>query len=114
MMKIKDIIKGINVLSSSGDVNALASDIVFDSRQVTESSMFVAVKGSRTDGHDYIGSVIDAGAIAIICEVLPENPDSRVCWIKTGDSAKALGIAASNFYGRPSESLKLVGVTGTN
>jgi UDP-N-acetylmuramoyl-L-alanyl-D-glutamate--2,6-diaminopimelate ligase len=76
--------------------------------------MFVAVKGSRTDGHDYIGSVIDAGAIAIICEVLPENPDSRVCWIITGDSAKALGIAASNFYGRPSESLKLVGVTGTN
>ncbi len=113
-MKIKDIIKGINVLSSSGDINALATDIVFDSRQVTKSSMFVAVKGSRTDGHDYIGSVIEAGATSIICEVMPENPDSRICWIKTGDSAKALGIAASNFYGRPSESLKLVGVTGTN
>ena len=61
-----------------------------------------------------LNSAIASGASAIICEILPENPDKNICWIKTSDSAKALGLAASNFFGNPSSSLKLVGVTGTN
>ena len=59
-------------------------------------------------------AAVASGAIAVICETLPENPDKNICWIKTNDSAKALGLAASNFFGNPSSSLKLVGVTGTN
>jgi UDP-N-acetylmuramoyl-L-alanyl-D-glutamate--2,6-diaminopimelate ligase len=76
--------------------------------------MFVAVKGYKSDGHDFIESAILSGATSIICETLPAEPDKNICWVKTSDSAKALGLAASNFYGNPSSSLKLIGVTGTN
>lgn len=114
MRKLKDIIEGISIVTILGDPEKMISEIGFDSREITENSMFVAVKGSRSDGHDYIRNVIASGASAIICEEIPGNPEKEVCWIKTADSAKALGIAASNFYGKPSESLKLIGVTGTN
>lgn len=114
MKKIKDIIKGINIVSLTGDENALISGIGFDSRKITEGFLFVAVKGSKSDGHDFIRNVINSGASAVICEELPENPDKGIIWIKTSDSAKALGITASNFFGNPSADLKLVGVTGTN
>jgi len=81
---------------------------------VIKDSLFVAVKGYKTDGHEFIGSAIASGASAIICETLPENPSKEIYWIRTSDSAKALGMAASNYFGNPSLSLKLVGVTGTN
>ncbi len=113
-MKINELIKGIDVVSLTGDHSALISGVEFDSRKVTGGSMFVAVKGNKTDGHDFIKSAISSGAAAVICETLPENPEMNICWIKTPDSARALGIAASNFFGHPSASLKLVGVTGTN
>jgi UDP-N-acetylmuramoyl-L-alanyl-D-glutamate--2,6-diaminopimelate ligase len=114
MMKIEKILNGIDVISLSGEKNIAISGIEFDSRNVTKGSLFVAVKGYKSDGHDFIGSAVSSGAIAVLCEVLPQNPDKNICWIKTSDSAKALGIAASNYYGNPSYSLKLVGVTGTN
>jgi UDP-N-acetylmuramoyl-L-alanyl-D-glutamate--2,6-diaminopimelate ligase len=113
-MKIEEILNGIDVVSISGETNVVITSIEFDSRNITKGSLFVAVKGYKSDGHDFIGSVVSSGAIAVLCEVLPQNPDKNVCWIKTNNSAKALGIAASNFYGNPSSSLKLVGVTGTN
>jgi UDP-N-acetylmuramoyl-L-alanyl-D-glutamate--2,6-diaminopimelate ligase len=114
MMTIEKILEGIDIISISGDKKRTIESISFDSRNVTGGSLFVAVKGSKSDGHNYIGSAISSGAAAIICEKLPENPGKNVCWIKTDDSAKALGQAASNFFGKPSSSLKLVGVTGTN
>jgi UDP-N-acetylmuramoyl-L-alanyl-D-glutamate--2,6-diaminopimelate ligase len=114
MMKIEDILTGIEVVSVTGTKNRVISGIEFDSRKVKKNSLFVAVKGYKTDGHDFINSAIASGASAVICEILPENPVKNVCWIKTADSAKALGLAASNFFGNPSYSLKLVGVTGTN
>ncbi len=113
-MQLEKILAGIDIVSFSGDKKRNIENIVFDSRNVTANSLFVAVKGSKSDGHDYIKSALGSGASAILCETLPANPDKKVCWIKTGDSAKALGQASSNFYGRPSSSLKLVGVTGTN
>jgi UDP-N-acetylmuramoyl-L-alanyl-D-glutamate--2,6-diaminopimelate ligase len=113
-MKIEDILTGIEVVSVTGTKNRVISGIEFDSRKVKKNSLFVAVKGYKTDGHDFINSAIASGASAVICEILPENPVKNVCWIKTADSAKALGLAASNFFGNPSYSLKLVGVTGTN
>ena len=114
MMKIQDILKGIEVVSLTGTKSRVVSGIEFDSRKVQKDSLFVAVKGYKSDGHDFISSAISLGATAIICEVVPPDMDKNVCWIKTDDSAKALGIAASNFFGNPSQFLKLVGVTGTN
>jgi UDP-N-acetylmuramoyl-L-alanyl-D-glutamate--2,6-diaminopimelate ligase len=114
MMKIKEILNGIDVVSLRGDENISVNNIEFDSRKVTGGSLFVAVKGYNTDGHDFIMDAVKSGAAAIICETLPEVQDPGICWIKTTDSAKALGYAASNFFGNPSSALKLVGVTGTN
>jgi UDP-N-acetylmuramoyl-L-alanyl-D-glutamate--2,6-diaminopimelate ligase len=114
MMKIEEILKGIEIVSVNGTKNKSISGIEFDSRKVKKDSLFVAVKGYKSDGHDFIKSAISSGASAVICEIIPEKPEKHVCWIRTGDSAKALGLAASNFFGNPSSSLKLVGVTGTN
>jgi UDP-N-acetylmuramoyl-L-alanyl-D-glutamate--2,6-diaminopimelate ligase len=114
MMKIEDLLKGIEVDSITGAENTTVSGIEFDSRKVKKDFLFVAVKGYKSDGHDFISSAIASGASVIICEVFPVKTDSTVCWIKTRDSALALGLVASNFYGNPSSSLKLVGVTGTN
>jgi UDP-N-acetylmuramoyl-L-alanyl-D-glutamate--2,6-diaminopimelate ligase len=114
MIKIEEILKGIEVVSVTGTKKAVVSGVEFDSRKVKKDSLFVAVKGYKSDGHDFINSAIASGASAIICEKLPEKPGKDLCWIKTSDSAEALGLAASNFYGNPSSSLKLVGVTGTN
>jgi UDP-N-acetylmuramoyl-L-alanyl-D-glutamate--2,6-diaminopimelate ligase len=114
MMKIEEILKGIKVISVTGQKGKVISGIEFDSRKVKKDSLFVAVRGYKNDGHDFISSAIASGASAIICEVIPDDHDKNVCWIKTDDSAKALGQAASNFFGNPSDSLKLIGVTGTN
>ena len=114
MMTIEKILKGISVIAVSGDKKQNIENIAFDSRSVIKGSLFVAVRGSKTDGHDFIESALNSGAAAIICEKIPYTPDRKVCWITTIDSAKALGQAASNFFGNPSSSLKLVGVTGTN
>jgi len=114
MMKIEDLLKGIEIVSLTGAKNRIVSGIEFDSRKVKKDSMFIAVRGYKSDGHDFIESAILSGASSIICEILPEKPDKNICWIKITDSAKALGLASSNFYGNPSSSLKLIGVTGTN
>ena len=114
MMKIEEILNGIEIISLTGTKDQVISGIQFDSRKITSGSLFVAVKGYKTDGHDFINSAIASGASAVLCENLPENPGKGICWIRTPDSAKALGLAASNFFGNPSSSLKLVGVTGTN
>lgn len=113
-MKIEKILTDIEVISIKGEINTVIGSIVFDSREVKPGSLFVAVKGSNIDGHDFIAAAVNSGAAGIICEKLPVEQDKRVCWIRTLDSAKALGIAASNFFGNPSSSLRLVGVTGTN
>jgi UDP-N-acetylmuramoyl-L-alanyl-D-glutamate--2,6-diaminopimelate ligase len=114
MIQIEEILKGIEIISLTGEKATLISNIVFDSRKVTSGSLFVAVKGYKTDGHDFINEAVASGASAVICEIIPVNPDKNICWIKTGDSARALGLASSNFFGNPSYSIKLLGVTGTN
>ena len=113
-MKIEKILKGIEVVSLTGDINTTINSIAFDSRLATPGSLFVAVSGYNNDGHDFINAAISSGCSAIICEKLPDKRNEKICWIKTLDSAKALGLAASNYFGNPSSSLKLVGVTGTN
>ena len=114
MVKLDKILMNTSVVSFSGERNTGITAVVFDSRKIVPECLFVAVRGINSDGHEYISSAIAGGASAIICERLPDKTDRSVSWIKTDDSAKALGIAAANFYGNPSGSLKLVGVTGTN
>ena len=114
MRKVEDILRNIDIVSVTGRTDTEISAVEFDSRKVSKGSLFVAVKGSVSDGHDFIADAIRSGAVAVICEKLPAKAGGGICWIKTSDSAKALGISASNFYGNPSSSLKLIGVTGTN
>lgn len=114
MMTLGKILKDIKIVSFTGNRKVVISGIAFDSRKVTDGSLFVAVKGTKTDGHEYIKVAAAAGAAAIICEKLPEKPEKNISWIVTENSATALGITASNFYGNPSSSLRLTGVTGTN
>lgn len=113
-MELGKILSGISIISYTGEDRRYIENITFDSRTVSPGSLFVAVRGTHTDGHDFIQKAVESGASAVICEVLPDNPSRDVAWIRTGDSARALGQAASNFFGNPSSSLKLVGVTGTN
>lgn len=88
--------------------------ICFDSRKVVPGSLFVAVKGSASDGHQFIDKAVEQGAVAIICENLPSSLRNGVAYVAVKNSAAALGIVASNYYGNPSHSLRIVGVTGTN
>jgi UDP-N-acetylmuramoyl-L-alanyl-D-glutamate--2,6-diaminopimelate ligase len=114
MARISDLIRNIGVVSVTGEKNPVIDRIEFDSRKVTPGTLFVAIKGTKSDGHDFIESAVKSGASAVICEVLPAKAGKKICWIKTDDSAKALGIVASEFFGNPSSLLKLTGVTGTN
>lgn len=114
MITVDDILRGIEILTLEGELSGQISSVSFDSRHTGPGDLFVAVRGNETDGHGYIGDALRAGAVAIICEELPEKRDKGVCWIRVRDSAKALGEAASSYYGNPSADLRLVGVTGTN
>lgn len=114
MVSVRNILKGIRVISITGSIDRPVTAIEFDSRKVVPGSMFVAVKGTSADGHDYISQALNSGASVIVCENLPEEYINDTCIIKVQDSANFLGLASSNFYGNPSAQLKLVGITGTN
>ena len=114
MKQLKDILFGVQIEAIQGSTAQTINTIQFDSRQVGEGDLFVAVKGEQADGHNFIEKAIAKGAIAIVCQEKPENSDDSVVWISTQNSREALAILASNYYERPSAQLKLVGVTGTN
>ncbi len=114
MAILKDILYKVTLISVSGKMDTEISNVCFDSRQVAEGSLFVAIKGTQTDGHAYIEQVIEQGAEAVVCEEMPEILREGVAYVHVNNSAAALGIIAGNFYGNPSSKLSLVGVTGTN
>jgi len=114
MKLLKDILYKAGLLEISGTTNLAISSVCFDSREAQKDALFVAVKGTKQDGHKYISQVIEAGVVAIVCEEFPHELNEKVAYIKVKDSSVALGIIASNFYDNPSEKLKLIGVTGTN
>ncbi|MBV2166869.1 MAG: UDP-N-acetylmuramoyl-L-alanyl-D-glutamate--2,6-diaminopimelate ligase [Kaistella sp.] len=113
-MNLEALLNRIPVLEISGSKNPEISEIVFDSRKAVENSLYVAVRGTVSDGHSFIDASIAKGAIAIVCEVLPENLNPEITYIQVKDASKTLGQLASNFYGNPSEKLSLIGITGTN
>ena len=113
-MKLEEIIKGINVVEILGNKNLEISNIHIDSRKVEPGHLFVAVKGTQTDGHAYIEKAIEKGASAIVCETLPENIHNDITYIKVNDTEDCVGKLATVFYGDPTSKLELIGVTGTN
>lgn len=114
MKNLTDLLIGVAVLDLKGSTEIEVQSICFDSRLAATGSLFIAVSGTVTDGHVFIDQVISSGATAIVCEEFPETIQPNVVYVKTDDSAKALGIIASNFYNNPSAELKLIGITGTN
>lgn len=114
MKLLKDILYKSPIIEVRGSTNIAITSISMDSRQVEKHSLFVAVKGSSSDGHKFIKTAIENGAIAIVCEDMPENTDESITFIKVKNSSLSLGFIACNFYDQPSEKLKLVGITGTN
>ncbi len=114
MRLLKDILYGVGLTAVNGSTNVMVNAIQFDSRKVEIDDVFVAIRGTITDGHEYIEKAIDSGARAILCEELPDQMVDGVSYIEIDDGNKALAIMASNYYGNPSKNLKLVGITGTN
>ncbi len=112
-MILKDIIKGIEA-DVRGAMDVEVKDIQFDSRRVSEGTLFVAQRGTKVDGHSYIGGAVKQGAVAVVCEELPADMAGGVTYVRVADSSKALGLIADNWYGHPSKQLTLVGITGTN
>ena len=114
MKAVSDILIKCNVIDIVGKNDKMVSNIVFDSRKSNVDSVFFAIRGTQVDGHDYIDKAVEQGCRVVVCEQLPENVDADVTYYIVENTAKSLGFAASEFYGNPSEKLRLVGVTGTN
>ena len=118
-MKLKEIINGIEA-TVTGNTDIEVADLQFDSRRVGKGTLFVAQRGTKVDGHDFIGKAVEQGAVAIVCEESGEWRVESGEWremptiVKVQDSSRALGLMADNFYGHPSRQLKLIGITGTN
>ena len=113
-MLLSDIIKNIRVEDVIGDTQCDIADVHIDSRRVAEGHLFVAMRGTQVDGHKYIQSAVDKGAVAIVCEQLPESLAEGVTYLRVSDSEEAVGPIATAFYGNPTEKVRLIGVTGTN
>jgi UDP-N-acetylmuramoyl-L-alanyl-D-glutamate--2,6-diaminopimelate ligase len=111
---LNDILKEVHIIAKDGNLNISVRDIIFDSRKVIPGCLFVAVKGTQTDGHQYINQAVEKGAAAIICEKLPEKTAGNIAYVVVKNSAETLGLVASAFYNYPSSKIKLIGVTGTN
>lgn len=114
MMLLRDILYKTAIEAVKGPTDISVNKIEFDSRLVSGNDVFVAIKGTQTDGHDYIEKAISLGAKAIVCERLPENIAEEVTYVEVLNAASALAFMAANYYGNPSRNLKLVGITGTN
>lgn len=114
MVILKDILYKVSLVSTSGNMDREIENVAFDSRKVKKGTLFIAVKGTQVDGHDFIVQSVKSGAVAVVCERMPDEVSEEVTYVAVKDSARALGLIASNFYGNPSSRLKLVGVTGTN
>jgi UDP-N-acetylmuramoyl-L-alanyl-D-glutamate--2,6-diaminopimelate ligase len=114
MKLLKDILYKAGLLEVSGSTNVAIASITFDSRKVQKDGLFIAIRGAKADGHHYMEDVATKGVVAIVCEEFPETMNERIAYVKVKDSHAALGVIASNYYGNPSASIKLVGVTGTN
>ncbi len=113
-MKLKELIQNISTKEVIGNSDIEISGIHFDSRKIKENFLFVAMRGTAVDGHDFIQTSVDKKATAIVCEEIPKEIVENVCYVQVKDSSEALGYLMNEWFDYPSHQLKLVGVTGTN
>jgi UDP-N-acetylmuramoyl-L-alanyl-D-glutamate--2,6-diaminopimelate ligase len=111
---LKEILANVKVLEATGTLDLSVGSIHFDSRQVEHGDVFVAVKGVHVDGHQYIDTAIEKGALAVICANIPYGLEGKATFIKVADPSETLGLMASAYFEQPSFKLKVIGVTGTN
>ncbi|WCO01166.1 UDP-N-acetylmuramoyl-L-alanyl-D-glutamate--2,6-diaminopimelate ligase [Psychroserpens ponticola] len=114
MAELKDILYKVTINAVVGSTSVAINNIHFDSRAVSKGDVFVAIKGATVDGHDYIQKALSLGAIAVVCETLPDDIQNGITYIEVEDTSSALAYMASNYYDNPSSNLRLIGVTGTN
>src|SRR5262245_27138479 len=98
MKLLSDILYKVNLEATFGSMHIAISSVVLDSRKVKRDSLFVAIAGTATDGHQYIDKAIEDGAVAVVCQKMPEKKNEKVTYIKVSDSSYALGIIACNYY----------------
>ena len=111
-MKLKELLEGIEVLDATADMEMEIPHVSYDSRATQPGDLFVAMTGFAADGHAFIGKAMAAGASAVLCQKLPEDP--TVPYVRVADSRRALAEVGANFFGHPADSMTMVGVTGTN
>jgi len=114
VIALKDILYKVTINAVVGSTGVQVNAIEFDSRQIKTNDVFVAIRGSVVDGHNFIEKAIELGAAAVVCEALPEQLQNGITYIEVDSASKALAFMAANYYDNPSGNLKLVGVTGTN
>ena len=114
MRTLQDILYKVPLLEVRGDTSIEIEDFFFDSREVNKGCLFVAVSGTQADGHRFIPQAVKSGAMAVVCEIFPEELPEHLTFVRVKDSSLALSFIAANFYENPAEELKVIGITGTN
>jgi UDP-N-acetylmuramoyl-L-alanyl-D-glutamate--2,6-diaminopimelate ligase len=112
--KLSELLEGVEYGEIAGDAGVEVANLEIDSRESGPGSLFFALRGTVSDGHRFIDKAVSSGAVAVVCESLPDDRQDSVCYISVKDTAEVLGYMASAFYGHPSGKLKLIGITGTN
>lgn len=113
-MRLSELLKNVKPQAVAGDAEVEITGVNIDSRRIAPGHLFVAIKGTQTDGHAYIGKAVELGAAAVLCEEMPEERKEGVAYVTVESTEAAVGPVTTLFYGDPSSRLKLVGVTGTN
>jgi UDP-N-acetylmuramoyl-L-alanyl-D-glutamate--2,6-diaminopimelate ligase len=111
---LKDILYKVAIEAVKGSTEITIGKIDFDSRKIAQNDLFVAIRGTISDGHEFIAKAIELGATAIVCDTLPETITEGITYIQVKDTNTALAVMAANYFDHPSQKLQLVGVTGTN
>jgi UDP-N-acetylmuramoyl-L-alanyl-D-glutamate--2,6-diaminopimelate ligase len=114
VITLKDILYKVSLEKVVGNTAVAFRELQFDSRKVGLDDVFIAIKGTQSDGHQFIKKAIDQGALAVVCQQIPKEIINGITYLQVQDTQQALAIMASHFYGNPSAELQLVGVTGTN
>ena len=114
MITLKDILYKVAIEAVKGSTDICINKMDFDSRKMVKDDVFIAIRGTVSDGHDFIEKAISLGAVAVVCDTFPEIIVDGITYVQVKDTNKALAFLAANFYGNPSQNLQLVGITGTN
>lgn len=113
-MRLNKLVNGLDIIEVKGNMECDICGVQIDSRRVDKGHLFIAVRGTAADGHNYIGKAVEKGAAAILCETMPDNITEGVTYVRVKNTEQVTGVVATTFYGNPTSKMKLVGVTGTN